>query len=67
MQKTLVILGLVLIFIGLFLPWLTKLGLGRLPGDLIVKRGQFSLYVPIMTCIILSVVITVLLWFLRKF
>lgn len=66
MQRTLVIVGIVLIVIGLAWPWLGKLHLGRLPGDLAIGRGNFRLYVPITTMLLISVVLSALLWLFRK-
>ncbi len=66
MQKTLVILGLLLVLIGLAWPWLGKLPLGRLPGDIVVDRGNFRFYFPLMTMIIISILLSAILWFLRK-
>lgn len=62
MARFLVILGLVLVVAGLLWPWLSKLGLGRLPGDIVIARGNFTLYVPLMTGLVVSVVLSVLLW-----
>ena len=66
MQKTLVILGLLLVLIGLAWPWLGKLPFGRLPGDIVVTREDFRFYFPLTTMIIVSVLLSVLFWFLRK-
>lgn len=60
MQRTLVIVGLVLIVAGLAWPWLSKIPFGRLPGDINIVRDGFSIHIPIMTCIVISVVLTVL-------
>jgi hypothetical protein len=66
MSKPLIIIGLILIAVGLLWPWLGKLGLGRLPGDIVIERDGFRLFFPITTCIIISVIISVVLWLLRK-
>ena len=66
MQRALVVLGLTLIVIGLAWPWLGKLPLGRLPGDIIVDRPSFKLYVPITTMILVSAVLSLLLWLFRR-
>jgi hypothetical protein len=66
MSKPLIIIGLILIAVGLLWPWLGKLGLGRLPGDIIIERDGFRLFFPITTCIIISVIISAVLWLLRK-
>lgn len=66
MSRTLIILGIVILVLGLLWPWLSKLGLGRLPGDIVVERENFRFYFPLATSIIVSIVLTLILWFLRK-
>jgi len=66
MQKLLIGAGLVLLFAGLAWPWLRKLPFGRLPGDITVERENFAFYFPLTTMIIVSVVITLLLWLFRR-
>ena len=66
MQKTLIILGLAILVIGLLWPWLGRLPLGRLPGDIVIDRPQLKVYIPITTMILVSVVISVILWLMRK-
>lgn len=66
MQRLLITLGLLIAIAGVLWPWITKLGLGRLPGDLRIDRPGFSLYAPFTTMIILSVVLSLILWLLRR-
>ncbi|HET7411476.1 MAG TPA: DUF2905 domain-containing protein [Pararhizobium sp.] len=66
MSRTLIIIGLVIVAIGLLWPLITKLGLGRLPGDIIIDRGNFRLYVPIATSILVSVVLSLVLWLFNR-
>jgi hypothetical protein len=66
MARLLVIIGLVLVAVGLLWPWFLRSGLGRLPGDIFIDRGNFRFYFPITTSIIVSVVITLLLWLFRR-
>jgi UDP-N-acetylmuramyl pentapeptide phosphotransferase/UDP-N-acetylglucosamine-1-phosphate transferase len=66
MRRFLIALGIVLIVAGLLWPWLRKLGLGRLPGDIRYEKDGFSFYLPLTTGLIVSVVITLILWILRK-
>ena len=66
MARWLIILGVVLIAAGLFWPWLTKLGLGRLPGDIVIERDNFRAYIPITTSIVISVVLSLILWLLNR-
>ena len=60
MQKLLVILGIVILVIGLLYPYIKKLGLGQLPGDIMFKSGNSTFFFPIVTCIIISVVLTII-------
>lgn len=66
MNRTLIVIGCVCIAIGLLWPWLRNLPLGRLPGDIVIVRENFRLYFPITSSIVVSLVITFLLWLLRK-
>lgn len=66
MSRFLIILGLVIVVLGILWPLLAKLGLGRLPGDIVVERENFRLYVPITTSIIVSLVLSAVFWFLSK-
>ncbi|HHC71656.1 MAG TPA: DUF2905 domain-containing protein [Thiotrichales bacterium] len=66
MQKTLLILGIVLLLIGLLWPWLTKLGLGRLPGDIVIERDNFRFYFPITTSILVSILLSIIFWLFRR-
>jgi membrane protein implicated in regulation of membrane protease activity len=65
-RKTLIVLGIVLIATGLLWPWLRQLGLGRLPGDIAINRPGVQIYFPIVTCLVISVVVTLLFWLFRK-
>jgi uncharacterized membrane protein len=65
-QRTLIIVGLVLVAVGLLWPWLGKVPLGRLPGDIAVLREQFSLYVPITSMVLVSLLISLLVWLFRR-
>ena len=66
MVRWLIAIGLVLILVGLLWPFLSKLGLGRLPGDIVIERGNFRFYFPIVTCLIVSVVLSFFLWLLNR-
>jgi hypothetical protein len=66
MQRILIIIGAGLFLIGLLWPWLSKLGLGRLPGDVRVETENGVFYFPITTCVIISVVISLVIWFIRR-
>lgn len=66
MTKKLIIAGCLLIVAGLLWPFLEKLHLGRLPGDIIIKRDGFRFYFPITTSLLISIVLTLLYWFFKK-
>ena len=65
-SKWLITVGLVLVAAGLLWPLLSKLGLGRLPGDIVVQRDGFGLYFPLMTGLVISVVVSILIWIFRR-
>jgi Protein of unknown function (DUF2905) len=65
-RRMLLVAGAILLAAGLLWPWLGHLGLGRLPGDLAIERPGFRLYFPWVTCIVISVVLTLLFWLFRK-
>lgn len=66
MARWLIILGVVLVLAGLLWPWITRLGLGRLPGDILIERDHFRLYIPITTSILVSIVLSLILWLLNR-
>ena len=66
MQRSLIVIGVALAAIGLLWPWLSRLGLGRLPGDIRIETENGVFYMPLMTCLIVSVVLSLVLWFLRR-
>lgn len=66
MQRTLIVLGLVLLAGGLFWPWIAKLGLGRLPGDIRIQTEHGVFYFPLMTCIVISALLSLVLWLFRR-
>jgi hypothetical protein len=66
MQRALIVAGIVLLAIGLAWPWLAKLPLGRLPGDLRIEREGFSFYFPLATGLLISAVVSLILWWWRR-
>jgi hypothetical protein len=66
MARFLIILGLMLLVAGLLWPYAARLGLGRLPGDIAFTRGNTTFYFPIMTSIVLSIVLSTLLWLIGR-
>jgi len=65
-RRLLITVGIVLVAVGLLWPVAQKLGLGRLPGDIVVERQNFRFYFPLATSILVSVVVTLLFWLLRR-
>ena len=66
MSRTLIIFGLVLPVAGVTWPLIDRLGLGRLPGDIAIERSGFFLYFPLTTSLIISVVLSVILWLVNR-
>jgi DUF2905 family protein len=66
MSRWLIIFGVVLIAAGLLWPLLQKIGLGRLPGDIVIERENFRFYFPIVTSLIISVILSLVLWLLNR-
>lgn len=66
MGRFLIIVGLTIVVIGLLWPWLTRLGLGRLPGDIYIQGKRGSLYIPITTSILVSLALSLLLWLFSR-
>jgi hypothetical protein len=66
MQKTLLILGVSIVLAGLLWPWLSKLPFGRLPGDIIIDKPGFKLFFPITSMLLVSGLISLILWLFRK-
>jgi len=66
MQRILIAIGAILLAAGLLWPWLSRLGLGRLPGDIRIETENGVFYFPITTCIIISIVVSLVFWLLRR-
>ena len=66
MGKNLIIIGIILVCIGLLWPVIGKLPFGRLPGDIIVKKENFNFYFPLASCIVVSLIVTIILWLFKK-
>jgi len=66
MARFLVIIGIIFLLLGVAWPWLSRMGLGHLPGDIYIEREGYSFYFPITTGIIVSVVLSILFWIFRK-
>ncbi|HEX4156968.1 MAG TPA: DUF2905 domain-containing protein [Rhizomicrobium sp.] len=65
-RKALIFAGAALIAAGVAWPWLTRLNLGRLPGDIVIDRPGMHVYFPVVTCLVISLVLTLLFWIFRK-
>jgi hypothetical protein len=65
-SRFLIVLGLTILAVGILWPMLTKLGLGRLPGDIAIEQHNFRFYFPLMTSVLLSIVFSVVLWLANR-
>lgn len=66
MQKAFIVLGLIFLAIGVVWPWLSSTSFGRLPGDIFVQRDNFKFYFPITSMILVSIVLTFIVWIFRQ-
>lgn len=66
MQRFLIGLGLIVLVAGLAWPWLARIGLGRLPGDILIQRGGTTFYFPLVTCVIISIVLSAAFWLFNR-
>ena len=65
-SRILVVVGAILLIAGLAWPLLSRLGLGRLPGDIAIARGNYRFYFPLVSSLVVSAVLTLLLWLFRR-
>jgi len=66
MARFLVLLGLAILLVGLLWPYLSRIGLGRLPGDIVIERDNMTFYFPLMTCLVLSLLFSLVLWLVNR-
>ena len=66
MQRLLILIGVAIVLAGIAWPWLSRLPFGRLPGDINVERDGWSFHFPLMTSVVASIVLTLLVWLMRK-
>lgn len=66
MNRTLILVGLLIVAVGLFWPWLSRLPFGHLPGDIVIRREHVTVYVPITTMILVSLVVSAILWLFQR-
>lgn len=64
--RLLIIFGLVLVVLGLLWPVIAKFGLGRLPGDIVIERENFRLYLPLGTSVLISAALSLILWIINR-
>jgi hypothetical protein len=66
MQRLFILLGIAFLLIGLLWPWLGKLPLGHLPGDIVIQRENFRFYLPLTSMLLVSGVLSLILWLMRN-
>jgi len=66
MQKSLILLGVAIVVIGILWPWVSKIPFGRLPGDIIIDKPGFKMFFPITSMLLVSGLISLVMWFFRK-
>ena len=65
MQKILIYIGLIIIVIGILWPFLKEIPIARLPGDIVYRKGNFNFYFPIVTCLVVSLIVTIIFKFFK--
>lgn len=66
MQRALIVAGLFLVVVGLAWPWISRFPFGRLPGDIAIEKDNLRVYVPVVTMILVSAIVSAILWLFRK-
>ena len=66
MQRILIAIGALLLLVGLLWPWLSRLGLGRLSGDIRIETENGGFFFPITTCVVISIVLSLVIWLIRR-
>ncbi len=66
MSRVLILIGVALVLLGLLWPFIGKVGLGRLPGDIVVERENMRFYFPITTCLLIGLVLSLVFWLFRR-
>jgi hypothetical protein len=66
MARFLIVLGLVILVAGLLWPYLSQIGLGRLPGDIVIERKNVTFYFPLMTCLLISMLFSAIFWIFNR-
>jgi Protein of unknown function (DUF2905) len=66
MARFLIVLGLAIFVVGLLWPYLSRIGLGRLPGDIVIERDNMTFYFPLATCLLLSLLFSLVYWIIGR-
>jgi Protein of unknown function (DUF2905) len=66
MARFLIVSGLAILLLGLSWPYLSRIGLGRLPGDIIIERDNFTFYLPLTTSLLASLLLSLFFWLLSR-
>ena len=66
MARFLIVLGLAILVVGLLWPYLSRIGVGRLPGDIVIERDNVTFYFPLMTCLLLSLLFSLVFWIANR-
>lgn len=66
MQKYLILIGLIILLAGILWPWLSKLPIGKLPGDIVIDKPNLKIYIPITTMLLISVIISLVVWLFKR-
>jgi hypothetical protein len=66
MARFLIVLGIAIVVAGLLWPYLGRIGLGRLPGDIVIERENMTFYFPLMTCLLVSIMLSLVFWVVNR-
>jgi hypothetical protein len=66
MARFLIVVGLAILLVGMLWPYLSRIGLGHLPGDIVIGRDNVTFYVPLVTCLLLSLLFSLVLWVVNR-
>jgi uncharacterized protein HemY len=66
MPKYLILIGLIILLAGILWPWLSKLPIGKLPGDIVIDKPNLKIYIPITTMLIISIIISLVVWLFKR-
>jgi hypothetical protein len=66
MARFLIVIGIAIVVAGLLWPYLGRIGLGRLPGDIVIERENMTFYFPLMTCLLVSIMLSLVFWVVNR-